>query len=217
MSVTTQLTEVIRNEITSGILAPGTRLTEVSLAKQHGVSRTPARAALKVLATEGLVTVERNRGAVVSQWTSEDSAEVMRLRTLLEPHGAELGALYRNDEQLNALNDLCTEMENVFEKKPSGFRSKLGELNRLVHLKLLETAHSPRLYSMTSDLLQMPMMSSSFQLYRPGNISRSLRDHREVLDAIASGDAPRARAHMEAHMRNAYATLRQSEAPGIKS
>jgi DNA-binding GntR family transcriptional regulator len=73
----------IKDGITSGVLAPGEWLREYTVARSLGLSRTPVREALRVLAAEGIVELEHNRGARVIGWTSEDIDEVYRLRALL--------------------------------------------------------------------------------------------------------------------------------------
>lgn len=211
MSIAERLIATIRQEITSGVLVPGIRLTEAKIAQRHNVSRTPARTALRALEKEGLVVLERNKGAIVSQWTTAHAAEVMRLRALLEPHAVALGAEARTEGQLRTLGTLCHQMEEAHAHQGQDYRSELSQLNRAVHLKFLETAHSPRTYAITSELITAPLMLSSFHIYSAENICRSLQDHREILDALISADAPRAQAQMEAHMRNAYATLLNRE------
>jgi len=200
----------LRERITTGRIAPGSHLTESALAEEYAVSRSPVRAALRELADEGLVSVEPNRGAFVTEWTTSDAAEVMEIRALLEAHGAALAAARRGDGHLRTLRGLCDRMDQLDEDRPAEYRVAIAELNHTFHLTFLEAAASPRLFNITKDLALAPMMSGSFHYYSDDEMARSLSEHRQIVDAIASGDAPRARALTETHLRNAYAALRRA-------
>lgn len=206
-----ELVHELRDRITSGRIAPGSHLTEAALADEFSVSRSPVRAALRELAAEGLVAVEPNRGAFVTEWTTSDAAEVMEIRALLESHGASLAAVRRGSGHLATLRDLCDQMEHLNRDRPSEYRVRIAELNHAFHLAFLEAAASPRLFNITKDLALAPMMSGSFHYYADDELARSLSEHRQIVDAIASGDAARARALTESHLRNAYAALRREQ------
>lgn len=206
-----QLQGRLRDQITSGERAPGAHLTEIALAREFGVSRTPVRAALRGLADEGLVTIEPNRGAFVALWTSDDAAEIMRLRTVLESHAAELAASNRREEQLEHLYWCCQQMEDVESCGEPDNRSSLATMNREFHEAVLAAANSPRLYVIGCELARTPLMSSSFQYYSESQTHRSLCDHRMITDAIRDRDMQTARALMKAHLSVAYSVLtRQS-------
>ena len=80
--------EALRERITSGGLGPGTWLREHTVATSLGLSRTPVREALRLLAAEGVVELVHNRGARVVSWSAEDIDEAYRLRALIEGYGA---------------------------------------------------------------------------------------------------------------------------------
>src|SRR5690242_8818642 len=82
--------DAIRADIGSGAVEPGAWLRESALAAALGLSRTPVREALRMLAAEGAVELVHNRGARVVQWSAADIDEVYRLRALLEGHAAAL-------------------------------------------------------------------------------------------------------------------------------
>src|SRR4051794_9843844 len=103
--------EELRTRITTGRIPPGSHLTERSLAEEYDISRTPVRSILRELADEGLVTITPNRGVFVAEWTTEDAAEVMSIRALLESHAAKLAAQNRTTEQLQDLSGLCDRMD----------------------------------------------------------------------------------------------------------
>lgn len=197
----------LKNAIQTGRLAPGEHLVEDTLRTEYGVSRTPVRNALRRLADNGLVTIETNRGAFVASWTSDDAAEVMSIRALLEPHAAALAAERRTDEQLNRLLEICAAMEESERDRAPDFREQLARQNHDLHITILECAASPRLYTITANLTRAPLMVGSFQFYSDEQLHRSLREHRDLIAAIDAQDTASARAIMEAHLRQSYRTM----------
>ena len=79
-----EVAELLRQRIFSNELAPGSWIDELRLAEAYGISRTPLREALKVLATEGLVTMKVRRGAYVTEVSDKDQRDVYHLLSLLE-------------------------------------------------------------------------------------------------------------------------------------
>ncbi|WP_243789009.1 GntR family transcriptional regulator [Saccharopolyspora gloriosae] len=199
--------DALKSLIQTGQLAPGEHLVEDELCARHEVSRTPVRNALRKLSSEDLVTIKPHRGAFVASWTDDDAAEVMTLRSMLEPHAAALAAQRRTDDQLADLRGLCGHMETCEQDRPRDFRDELARLNHELHLTTLQAAASPRLYNITATLTRAPLMTGSFQFYGDDQLRRSLREHRDLVDAIAHRDAPAAHAVMEAHLRLAYRTM----------
>ena len=194
----------LMDDIERGILTPGEHLVEVAICTRFGVSRTPVRNAIKRLETEGLVTSEPNRGAFVASWTSDDAAEVMAIRSMLEPHAAALAAQRRTTQDLEELRALCQQMERLEHERPAGFRDTLAQQNYQLHLKLLEIARSPRLFGICKNLTQAPLMAGSFHFYDDDQLRRSLSEHREIVTSIELKDAETARASMNTHLRLAY-------------
>ena len=90
----------LKDDIERGILTPGEHLVEDAICTRFGVSRTPVRNAIKRLEAEGLVSSEPNRGAFVASWTSDDAAEVMTIRSMLESHAAALAAQRRTPQDI---------------------------------------------------------------------------------------------------------------------
>lgn len=197
----------LRTRITTGLIPPGSHLTERGLAEEYEISRTPVRSILRELADQGLVTVAPNRGVFVAEWTTSDAAEVMSIRALLESHAAKLAAENRTAEQMENLSSLCDRMDALEETKNNGYRAEIASLNHELHLLILEAAASPRLFNIAKDLAMAPLMSGSFQYYSDEELRRSLQDHRLILDALKHRDGERARALMEGHLRTAYAAL----------
>lgn len=194
----------LKDDIERGILTPGEHLVEDAICTRFNVSRTPVRNAIKRLEAEGLVTSEPNRGAFVASWTSDDAAEVMAIRSMLEPHAVALAAHRRTTQDIEDLQQLCQQMERVEQDRPAGFRDTLAQQNYQLHLKILEIARSPRLFSICRNLTQAPLMAGSFHFYDDKQLRRSLSEHREIITSIELQDAETARASMNTHLRLAY-------------
>ena len=102
--------ELLRERIFSNTLPPGSWIDEMALAEEYGISRTPLREAIKVLATEGLVTMKVRRGAYVTEVNSKDQADVYHLLSLLESDAAGVVAQRATPAQLQDLQNLHTEL-----------------------------------------------------------------------------------------------------------
>src|ERR687884_94343 len=105
-------TEVIREAIVDGRLAPGARLKEEELARELGISRTPIREALLILQAEGLVDAAPNRGATVRAHTAQDLDDLYQLRALLEGFAARRAAARLTAEQLEELWASCDRFDD---------------------------------------------------------------------------------------------------------
>lgn len=191
----------LRSQILSGRLVHGERLAEEELAETLGISRTPVREALRRLASEGLVEVAPNRGASVAQWDSADLREIFDLRSILETHATELAAAFAEESVIKALSEACDEMDDVYARM-RGSRSlpQLAEINRRFHTTILDAAKSPRLASMVESLTHVPVVMQTFSKYSHTALERSLRHHREIVDAMKAQDPTWAGSVMRAHI-----------------
>src|SRR5512141_2336857 len=106
-----EVAELLRQRIFSRELQPGAWIDEVKLAQEYGISRTPLREALKVLAAEGLVTMKVRRGAYVTEVSEQDLAEVYHLLSLLESDAAAVVAERASDAELKELQKLHKALE----------------------------------------------------------------------------------------------------------
>lgn len=112
-----ELAEAIRGLIMSGELPAGQKVPEKELCDTYGVSRTPLREALKVLATDGLLTLEPNRGAWVSQITQQDLEEVFPVMGALEALAGELACRQITDAEVEKIARLHDEMMNHYANR----------------------------------------------------------------------------------------------------
>ena len=188
----------VRDGIAHGRLAPGEWLREGALADGLGLSRTPVREALRVLAAEGLVELVHNRGARVVRWTAEDVEETYRLRALLEGEAASLAARRATLEHVAVLERTCAAHErSVADRRPA---VEQAACNDAFHAAVLEAAGSPRLLALHAIVTSAPLVARVLSGYDDVALQRSVLAHRDVLMAVRERDEALAAAAMRAHI-----------------
>ncbi|GAA4711865.1 GntR family transcriptional regulator [Pseudonocardia yuanmonensis] len=206
-AATEQTVTQLRRLIMEGELAPGSRLQEVELATQLGVSRTPVREALRTLSSEGLVEVLANRGARVARWSVEDLHEIYDLRIMLEAHAAERAAGRMHAAETDRLTELCEQMEACAQRSDAHDLLALGDLNTRFHRLIIDAADSPRLATMLGSVVHVPSVMRTFSRYTPDALARSMGHHRELTAAIRAGSPEWAGSVMRSHIIAARAAL----------
>src|SRR3990167_1609482 len=139
-----EATDRLRDLIVQGRLAPGARLNERLLTAQLGLSRTPLREAFKVLATEGLVELLPNRGAIVSQMDPARLSETLAVMGALEALAGELACLTATEAQLNEIRALHFEMLAYHAR---GDLAGYFKFNQAIHLKIVKYSGNAVLYN----------------------------------------------------------------------
>ncbi len=192
-----EVAELLRQRIFRRQLEPGSWIDETRLAEEYGISRTPLREALKVLASEGLVTMKMRRGAYVTEVSEQDMAEVYHLLALLESDAAGVVAQTASDAQMQELHTLHAELEGA-----TADRDRFFSLNERFHLRLLEIAGNKWRNQMVSDLRKVMKLNRQQSLLKSGRIEESLQEHALVMDALRRRDAAAAAQRMQAHFRS---------------
>ena len=186
--------ERLRQQIFARQLEPGSWVDEMKLAAEFGISRTPLREALKVLAAEGLVTMKVRRGAYVTEMSRDDVAQVYHLLALIESDAAAQVAQGASDAQLDRLARLHDRLERQVRQRDAFFAT-----NEEFHLTVLDIAGNRWALQTVSDLRKVMKLNRHHSLFKQGRLADSLAEHREVMKAIQTHDAPKARALMQAH------------------
>jgi DNA-binding GntR family transcriptional regulator len=192
-----EVAELLRQRIFRRELEPGSWIDEVRLAQEYGISRTPLREALKVLAAEGLVTMKVRRGAYVTEVSEQDLAEVYHLLSLLESDAAGVVAARATDAQLAELRGIHDELE-----ASTGDRDRFFSINERFHMRLLDIAGNRWRNQMVADLRKVMKLNRHNSLLKAGRIQESLAEHRRVMRALAKRDASGAMQRMQEHFRN---------------
>lgn len=206
--------ELIREGILRGRFAPGEHLKEEELAAHAGVSRTPVREALRRLIREGLVEHAPNVGTRVIRWTEKELDDVFELRAMLEGHAAARAAEAIGAEQLRELRQLAEEMEALALQANEDAQDQIADRNRSFHRIILEIGGGPRLGDLLGTVVSIPVLLRTFRRYRDEELKRSMRHHRELIDAFEARDGIWARAVMQAHLRAALHVVRSRRASG---
>lgn len=178
--------DYVRERITSGVLVPGDRLKERDLAEETGVSRVPIREALRILASEGFVTLNPRRGAVVAGLEPEDLDEIYEVREALEVQEAALAARKATPVEIALMMSFVDEAEQAWA---AGDRRSADQANVAFHGLLVQMAHNDVL-AKTLEPLQNRLNWLLRQNTDPGELCA---EHRGLADAIATGDVDTAR------------------------
>ena len=189
--------ERLRQQIFARQLEPGSWIDEMKLAAEFGISRTPLREALKVLAVEGLVTMKVRRGAYVTEMSAEDVSQVYHLLGLLESDAAAQVATHASDEQLAELRALHDRLEKQVRHRDAFFAA-----NEQFHLRLLQIAGNRWTQQIVSDLRKVMKLNRHHSLFKQGRLSDSLAEHRALMQALEARQAERARRQMRDHFDN---------------
>jgi DNA-binding GntR family transcriptional regulator len=192
--------ERVRARIFSHLLAPGAWIDEQRLCVEFGISRTPLREALKVLAAEGLVTMKPRRGAYVTEMSERDVIEVYHLLALLESDAAADAARHASKAQLDELAALHDELEGAVHD-----REKFFALNEAFHLRMLDAGGNRWRTHTVSDLRKVMKLNRHHSLFREGRLAESLKEHRALMAALRKRDAVAAKALTRQHFRNGLA------------
>jgi len=190
-----RVAERLRERILAHVLAPGSWIDEQALTNELGISRTPLREALKVLASEGLVTMKLRRGAYVTEVSERDLADVFHLLSLLESDAAAMVARDATDTDLAELAALHQRLEQSV-----GDRDAFFAANEAFHMRLLDIAGNRWRHHMVSDLRKVMKLNRHHSLVKPGRLEASLKEHRRIMAALKSRNAGLAQQLMQQHM-----------------
>lgn len=194
-----EVAERLRQRIFSHELPPGTWVDEQALAEHYGISRTPLREALKVLASEGLVTLKPRRGCYVTEISERDLDEVFSVMALLEGECARILVDRATDRQLDHLKAIHAELERAAAARDiEGF----FEANQSFHRAIQEFADNHWLMHVIEDLRKVIKLSRHHSLFSEGRLEQSLAEHRAILHALMARDADTAETLMRTHIRS---------------
>lgn len=210
-SITSQVSNAIRDAIVNGEYEPGQKLSEVNLSEYYQVSRTPIREALKQLEREGLVEIIPRVGTCVAKPTEKDLKELFRVKEVLEGLAAGLLAENRNREIINKVQSSVADMEKAIQE----FNNKhYVQANTTFHHAILTGADNSKLSYLLNLLLnQIPYNRYVYlTIENPKRLENSLNEHKAILSAIEKGDREQAERAMREHVK---ASRLQLESTGV--
>ena len=192
-----EVAELLRQRIFARELEAGSWIDELRIAEALGISRTPLREALKVLAAEGLVTMKVRRGAYVTEVSEKDLRDVYHLLALLESDAARVVAANANEVQMAQIQALQQELEEAVTH-----RDRFFEVNEAFHMLLLQIADNRWRDQMVADLRKVMKLNRHHSLLKEGRIEQSLAEHREIVQALLSRQPELAAQKMSTHFMN---------------
>jgi len=196
-SLTERALEVVRREIVEGRYGFGTALSEIALAEDLGISRTPVREALARLQQEGLVIVRPQRGTFVFQLTEDEFADICDCRTVLETAAFRFAMMRARAALSDRLEEICKAMALAREasrtpeylQQDSAFHEALFALcdNRYL-------AESYKLISGRMAALRTHLGTE------PEHMAKSFREHQAIAEAVRAGDVDAGVRLLEGHI-----------------
>jgi DNA-binding GntR family transcriptional regulator len=190
-----RVAERLRERIVAHTMAPGSWIDEQALTAELGISRTPLREALKVLASEGLVTMKLRRGAYVTEVSERDLSEVFHLLSLLESDAAAVVAKQASDDEIAELSDLHEHLEATVDERDAFFAA-----NERFHMRVLEIADNRWRNQMVADLRKVMKLYRHHSLFKQGRLQASLKEHRKIMAALKARNATLAQELMLQHL-----------------
>jgi DNA-binding GntR family transcriptional regulator len=201
----------LRDFIVEGALAPGARIAERQLCESLGVSRTPLREALKVLASEGLVELLPNRGARVARLDERDVEDMFQVMGALEALAGTLACAQMTEGELAEIAALHYEMlaQYTRRKLPEYFR-----LNQAIHAAIIAAARNPILAATYQSLAGRIRRARYLANLSEERWRNAVEEHEAILQALQARDGARLARLLEDHLRNKSAVLR-GEPPSL--
>lgn len=195
-----EVTARVRDMIVEGRLKAGERIAELEVAQMLGVSRTPVREALKVLASEGLVELLPLRGAVVKVFTPKDAQDMLAMIGLLEEHAGR-AACTAPQAEIDAIVALHERMRAHYARRE---RPEYFALNQQIHNAIVEAAHNPTLAMLHAILRARMRRIRYIGNGAPENWSAAMAEHDEMIAALVARDAARTAHAMGTHIANTW-------------
>ena len=197
----------IRDMIIEGQLPPGTRIHEGQLGEQLGVSRTPLREALKVLAMEGLVELVPSRGALVRQLTAGDVKNMLSVLSCLEDLAGRLACEMATDGEIRAVREVHDRMVKFYETRN---RLDYFKANQQIHSSLIALTGNDSLFQV-HDMLQKRMKRIRFLGHQSeGSWAAALADHEEMISALEARDGNRLSKAMTDHLARTWERIQHA-------
>jgi DNA-binding GntR family transcriptional regulator len=201
LNLSDQIANRIRDMIIQDQLSPGDRIREREVCRELNVSRTPLREALHMLASEGLIDLIPNRGAVITTPSPSEIADMLQVLGVLEAFAGECACELITKEEVNEIKALQYEMHAAFSR---GDRLQYFKLNQRIHLAIVKAARSETLLSVHSRL--------NARLYRiryQSNLKNEFWDsaideHDDIMASLESRDAVKLSTLLRQHLRSTW-------------
>jgi DNA-binding GntR family transcriptional regulator len=193
-----EVADRLRGLIHAGELEPRARVNELELAERFGISRTPLREAIKILATEGLLELLPNRGARVASISAEEIDEMIEVVAGLEATAADLACRRITDEEIAAIEAKHKQMVAAWKRKddPAYFT-----LNREIHEAIMQASRNATLQGIYANLSGRIQRARYAAHKTPAQWKKAVDEHEEMLKLLKKRDGDRLAVVMREHIR----------------
>lgn len=202
-----ELVDLLHDMVLDGELRPGDKINEQALCTRFGVSRTPLREALKVLASGGLVILAPNRGASVAQISPQEIDQLFPIMGALESLAGELACAEITDGEVARIQKMHDQMVRHYEKREAGPYLKL---NRSIHEAIFEAAGNAELTQLYHTIMVRTHAVRFTAKKSPARWDEAIEDHIQMMDALRKRDGKRLAAILKDHLRHKAAMVHES-------
>jgi DNA-binding GntR family transcriptional regulator len=200
MHATEQAYHIIRNNILTGKLEEGERLTETRLSHDLGLSRTPIREAIGRLVIEGFIEQQSGYTTRVAYFPEDEAEQVYEIRRLVECYSVQRAARLATEEDIAALRRIHAVMKADTPPKDEAAYQRLAAANEEFHRTIVAAARSPRLTALMATALDVSMVVRTYSMFSEKDLQRSLNHHEEIIQAIEARAPEWASSVMSAHL-----------------
>ena len=208
-----EVAERLRQRIFAHELTPGMWIDEQMLAEQYGISRTPLREALKVLASEGLVELKPRRGCYVTEISRRDLDDIFPLMAMLEGRCAADAVRRAKPADIADLKSIHERLESAAR---DGRIDAFFEANQEFHRRIQEIADNRWLLSVIQDLRKVLKLSRLHSLSLEGRLQQPLDEHRQIMAALEAGNSEKAEKEMHDHLLSGREALAKMDSKNTK-
>ncbi len=205
-SLHVELVDRLHAMIVEGALPPGGKIPEKALCERFGVSRTPMREALKVLAADGLVLLAPNRGAWVSKMTVAELEEVFPIMGALEALSGELACERITDSQIERIRKTHKDMLKHYR---AGDLTEYFRANQKIHEAILEAADNATLATQYRTLASRVRRARYLANMSDERWARAVAEHEQILQALENRQGAQLAVILRQHLKNKFETVRQ--------
>lgn len=208
-----ELRDRLRDMIIDGELKAGVKVPERDLCESFGVSRTPLREALKVLASEGLVNLRPNRGATVAVLTVAELEEVFPVMGALEALSGELACRHISDAEVA---DIATLHGEMLEHYRAGDLAAYFRCNQGIHERILDAARNPTLAQLYRGLAGRVRGARYVANMSDKRWAAAVKEHEQMLAALKARNGKRLSELLKVHLAKKFDTVRETLPPAVK-
>jgi DNA-binding GntR family transcriptional regulator len=193
-----EVADRLRELIRAGELEPRARVNELELAERFGISRTPLREAIKILATEGLLDLLPNRGARVASISPEEIDEMIEVVAGLEATAADLACRRITDDEVAAIQVKHDAMVEAWKRKDN---SAYFTLNREIHEAIMQASRNATLQGIYANLSGRIQRARYAAHKTPEQWKKAVREHEQMIELLKARDGARLAVVIREHIR----------------